>query len=111
MFAQISGELPIFKVMPDSVEEVLVHLHKRLGELHFPLLKKYIKKGANLFEMATAEIGGIDSGRNKTQKNSRMIWEKKQSGNIWEMERNLNIEQARSDTFLEKVGWKTVALA
>ena len=56
--------------MQDSVEEVLELLHKLLGELQSPLLKKYIvpaakRIGANLFEIAAREIGEVFSGCKK----------------------------------------------
>ena len=56
--------------MQDSVEEILVLLHKLLGELQFPLLKKSIvpaakRIGADLFGIAAPEIGEIVSGRKK----------------------------------------------
>ena len=56
--------------MQDSVEEVLELLHKLLGELQSPLLKKYIvpaakRIGADLFEIAAPEIGEVVSGRKK----------------------------------------------
>ena len=59
-----------FVDMQGSVEEVLVLLHKLLGELQFPSLKKYIvpaakRIGADLFEIAAPEIGEVVSGRKK----------------------------------------------
>ena len=56
--------------MQDNVEEVMVLLHKLLGELQFPFLKKYIVRaakriGANLFEIAAPEFGEVVSGRKK----------------------------------------------
>ena len=47
--------------MQDSVEGILVLLHKLLGELQFPLLKKYIvpaakKIGADLFKIVAPEM-------------------------------------------------------
>ena len=92
--------------MQDSVEEVLALLHKFLGELQFPLLKKNIvpaakRIGADLFDIAAPEIGEIVSGR-KNSKNLQKILEQKQFENSWEVEKiNQSVEQEAP--FLEKV--------
>ena len=54
--------------MQGSVEEVLVLLHKLLGELQFPSLKNIYSQlqkrtGADLFEIAAPEIGEVVSGQ------------------------------------------------
>ena len=56
--------------MQDSVEEVLLLLHKFLEELQFPSIKKCIvpaakRIGADSFEFAAPEIGEVVSGRKK----------------------------------------------
>ena len=61
-----------FVDMQDSMEEVLVLLHKLSGELHFPW-KKYVvpaakRIGANLFGIAAPEIGEVVSGRDEKLK-------------------------------------------
>ena len=58
--------------MQGSVEEVLVLLHKLLGELQFPSLKNIVpaakRIGADLFEIAAPEIGEVVSGRKKLKR-------------------------------------------
>ena len=64
--------------MQDSVEEVLMLLHKLLRELQFPFIKKYIvpaakRIGADLFEIAAPEIGEVVSGRKKLKTFARDV--------------------------------------
>ena len=58
--------------MQDNLEEVLELLHKLLGKLQSPLIKKFVvpaakRIGADLFETAAPEIGEVVSGRKKSQ--------------------------------------------
>ena len=84
--------------MQDSVEEVLVLLHKILGELQFPFIKNYIvaaakRIGADIFKIAGPEIGEVVSGRKKTQNICKKILEKKEFENSGEVEKtNPSIE-------------------
>ena len=72
----------------DSLEEVLVLLHKLLGEVQFPLLKKYIvpaaKKSEQVYlKIAAPKIGEVVSGRKQLKtfaKNVRTKAVRKQLG-------------------------------
>ena len=79
MVPQSSANFFLFFVdMQDSVEEVLLLLHKLLGELHFPLLEIIWTK--------------------KTQNICKKCWNKKS----WEgQKRNSRVEE--EEPFLEKV--------
>ena len=73
--------------MQDSVEEVLVLLHKLFGELLFSFITNYIvssakRIGADLFEIAAP----VDEKHSKhLQKNG----EQKQFENSWEVEKEI----------------------
>ena len=66
-----------FVDMQDSVEEVLVLLHKHLGELQFLLLKNIVpaakRIGAKFFEIAAPEIREVVKGQKKLKKFAKML--------------------------------------
>ena len=96
---------PFFVDMQDSMEEVLLLLHKLLGELQFILFKKFLvpaakKFGADLFESAAPEIGELVSGR-KNSKHLQNMLEQNQFENSWEVEKR-NPSVGLEEPFLEK---------
>ena len=102
-----------FVDMQDSVEEVLVLLHKLLGELH-PFIKKYIvpaakKIGADLLEIAAPEIGEVVSGRKNFKTFARIVGTKAVRKELGGGKTKCSVEH--KEPFLEKVVQKSAALA
>ena len=111
MVAQTSANFPFFVDMQDSVEEVLVLLHKLLGKLQFPLLKFRLQKESEQIYLKLVlqrlEKLSVDE---KNSKHLQKLLEQKQFENSWEVDkRNPSVEQEES--FLEKVVQNFVAPA
>ena len=100
--------------MQDNGKEVMELLHKLLGELQPPFLKNKApaaeRIGADLFEIAAAEIGVVVSARKKLKTIAKVLGTKMVRKQLGGEKRNLTVDFVKKK-ILEKLDRKTVALA
>ena len=112
MVAQNSATFPIFCGHARQRGRCFCSPAQTYWRTAIPFIKKYIvpaakRIGADLFEIATPEIGEVVSGQ-KNSKHLQKMLEQKQFENSWDVEkRNPSVEQEES--FLKKLIQKSVA--